>query len=463
MYVILRYPLRLKRSEDDDYYFLHNPSTHDTIKISNLLYFILKKASLGGVTVENLVNECIKEFGVDKEEAVHYINKGITLLRNENLIDIDTKPSVPIKVIEVPPVILDRVLITITWACNYRCIHCLQGETHVKSRELSTNDWIRTIKELSEYGIFHLFISGGEPFLRHDILDILKYAYDEGLVITLFTNASLITDNICKELKKLTTLNIQVSIHDINPNSFDDFTRVKGAYERTIRGLKKLIKHEIDVTVATCFRGRTIKKFTEFKKFLLDIGVKKWILSLIMPLGCAKINWNRLKVSDQEIKFFLENYFKLAKDNRFSYIGTIFNMELLQGDETIWRTASTSFDCNLYMQYINILPDGKVAPCDRLTFLSLGNLKEESFSKLINKKEMIEKQRAWARSVINKCLNCRFLNVCGGGCPGVFVSAEGISDKYPDPVVCRFFDVGLPIIMENASDYVRDKLERLLK
>ena len=87
-----------------------------------------------------------------------------------------------------------------TFRCNLTCAHCYVNkpadsrETH--ARELPLPRLLRLIDEITEAGTLFLLLSGGEPLLRHDFPELYRYAVRRGLLISLFTNATLVTDDI---------------------------------------------------------------------------------------------------------------------------------------------------------------------------------------------------------------------------------------------------------------------------
>lgn len=97
-----------------------------------------------------------------------------------------------------------RVLWEITNTCNYHCSYCIfSSESKKYEHELTTDEVKRAIKELKENNFTYIKFTGGEPFTRKDMTEILKYANEFGFDMDISTNASLITDGIAKELKNI--------------------------------------------------------------------------------------------------------------------------------------------------------------------------------------------------------------------------------------------------------------------
>jgi len=82
------------------------------------------------------------------------------------------------------------------------CEHCYTAG-RFSGPELTTEEALKMVAELAELGASHLAITGGEPFLRPDVLEIAREAHEHGLSVSFNTNGSLIDDRLARELRKL--------------------------------------------------------------------------------------------------------------------------------------------------------------------------------------------------------------------------------------------------------------------
>ena len=87
--------------------------------------------------------------------------------------------------------------IELTPRCSVNCVHCYineaPGNIDVKSKELTTAQWIEILDQIENAGAFFLMITGGEPLLRPDFDEIFQYTRKKGLIVTLFSNGTLLT------------------------------------------------------------------------------------------------------------------------------------------------------------------------------------------------------------------------------------------------------------------------------
>lgn len=126
----------------------------------------------------------------------------------------------------------------ITSKCNLRCLHCY-NESGILKNEISFELFKRLIDEFDEKP--DITFSGGEPLLHPDIWKMLEYAQDKiNNDSVLITNATLITDEIAKKLTA-SGIGVQVSLNGINAEQHDAICG-KGNYEKTLRGLDRLLE-----------------------------------------------------------------------------------------------------------------------------------------------------------------------------------------------------------------------------
>ena len=190
---------------------------------------ILKRFKLQEINLENYKNNkilIIKDV-INMNEINNFINSmecKFTLPNNES-----------------------KAIWEITHSCNYGCSYCIFScNKELIKGELTTNECFHVIDELEKCGFKHLKITGGEPFLRKDIIEILKYSSNK-MVVDISTNASLITPKVVEELNKINLKMIHVSL---DGNKYEhEKVRGKNTYESTIRGLEYLKKSKNKIRI----------------------------------------------------------------------------------------------------------------------------------------------------------------------------------------------------------------------
>ena len=148
-----------------------------------------------------------------------------------------------------------RVMFELTYNCNFKCKHCYVPPAYkreYKNRELKTKEVFAVLDQLKERGCFFLGFTGGEPFLRKDIMDILEYAKQCGFEVIIYTNGSLITDKIANELSRINPNKVDITIPAMSEAAFKRVTGVAGVREKVFRAIKLLHRKGIKLGFKTC-------------------------------------------------------------------------------------------------------------------------------------------------------------------------------------------------------------------
>lgn len=90
-------------------------------------------------------------------------------------------------------------------------------------------------------------------------------------------------------------------------------------------------------------------------------------------------------------------------------------------------------------------------------------MQNEKLEDIFSKTDVIEEHKKIAQGYLLTCSSCKFNEVCGSGCPGVIYAAQGLNSKYADPVACRLFYLGLPILLEHASEAAKKHILELIR
>jgi len=139
----------------------------------------------------------------------------------------------------------------ITARCNNNCRHCYINlpahDTQAKSKELKIDRIKDIINQAVDLGALWCLITGGEPLLRKDFFDIYLYIKKKGLLVSVFTNAALITKEHIDIFKKYPPRDIEITVYGVTKETYERITRVVGSYEAFMKGLTLLFKNGIKV------------------------------------------------------------------------------------------------------------------------------------------------------------------------------------------------------------------------
>jgi radical SAM protein with 4Fe4S-binding SPASM domain len=134
--------------------------------------------------------------------------------------------------------------IELTRRCNHRCRHCYNnlpaGDSQALAEELNTDELRSILDELAAAGCMWLLFTGGEILLRPDFSEIYLYAKKKGFLITLFTNGTLITPQLARELARRRPFSIEITLYGATPETYERVTGVPGSFGRCLQGIRRL-------------------------------------------------------------------------------------------------------------------------------------------------------------------------------------------------------------------------------
>ena len=133
----------------------------------------------------------------------------------------------------------------LTARCNCDCRHCYinlpAGDRHAQGKELSLQEIAALASQAVELGALWCLITGGEPLLRPDFPEIYLLLKKKGLLVSLFTNACLVTDEHVRLLQAYPPRDVEVSVYGVTRATYERVTRKPGSYAAFRRGLDRLL------------------------------------------------------------------------------------------------------------------------------------------------------------------------------------------------------------------------------
>ena len=168
--------------------------------------------------------------------------------------------------------------IDLTRSCNLSCIHCYLGKPAAaeisRSDEIRTEKWKQIIDEITVAGCLHLLITGGEPSLRKDFPEIYQHAVQNGLLVTVFSNATRVTDKILDLFTDLPPQTVEVSLYGATAETYEQITRVSGSFERCRQGIERLLSRGIRTALKTVLMTVNLHEFAAIEETARRLGVK---------------------------------------------------------------------------------------------------------------------------------------------------------------------------------------------
>lgn len=197
---------------------------------------------------------------------------------------------------------------TIAWevtrACAYACVHCRADAMHTPDpNELNTEEALRLIDRLAEFGSPILIFTGGDPMMRKDLYQLISHATQKGLRCSLTPTATALpTTARLEKARDAGIRRIALSLDAPVPEIHDNFRQVPGSWQRTMDILRRAQQVGLSVQVNTTVARHNVNSLNEMIPFLQEVGAVQWSLFFLVPTGRAQAS-NMISAEEHEQVF----------------------------------------------------------------------------------------------------------------------------------------------------------------
>ncbi len=316
----------------------------------------------------------------------------------------------------------------LTYRCNLACEHCyldaggspqVDTENFADRSELGTEECFSVIDEIAAFAPECLTIlTGGEPLLRRDILEIVRRAADRGLWVVVGTNGVRITENVGRRLADAGARGLSLSLDALDPDRHDRFRRVRGAWRNTVEGAGILTRAGLPFIVQTTAGSHNAGELEAIADFAHDrLAAKVWNLYFLVPTGRGQFVSDMTPAQYDDV---LASLYRIQKkyNGRMlvnakcapHFIKTV--LENNDSDARIRIYSGGAGGCPAGTHYMGIRPNGDVTPCPYLPVFA-GSLRSSRLADLWNSSELFTDIRRRA-SLGGRCGACEMNAHCGG-------------------------------------------------
>jgi len=345
----------------------------------------------------------------------------------------------------------------LTYRCNLACEHCyldaggtpLVGTENFADRsELGTEECFRVIDDIAAFAPECLTIlTGGEPLLRRDILEIVRRAAERELWVVVGTNGVRITENLARRLAEAGARGLSLSLDALDPERHDRFRNVRGAWHNTVEGAQILDRTGLPFIVQTTAGSHNLGELDAIADFAHDrLAAKVWNLYFLVPTGRGQFvsdmtaaqydevlsslyriqqKYNRrmlvnAKCAPHYIKTVLENAPRPGSGpsspgspaDLSAGVSTKAEALAKAGLSPIRIYSGGAGGCPAGTHYMGIRPNGDVTPCPYLPVFA-GNLRRSPLADLWTSSELFTGIRRRS-SLGGRCGACEMNAHCGG-------------------------------------------------
>ena len=372
---------------------------------------------------ETVFKDDVMEFITDMAKRGFYLIDGKSLIEKteEEMDESNTSNGIWIKV---------------TNRCNLRCSYCYANAGEGEEAEITVDEIRDILEELQEKNFEKIIITGGDPLMRKDILEILEVCKKYGKV-QLLTNGT-IREEIFEKIIGLVDA-IQISI-DSYEETFHDKNRGKGSFQKAISSIKFLTSIDPEkVVIAMTPTPEYMADIVKMIKFCLELKVTHLHINRFVPYGRAESYQDHFDIEkfyqwvDKGYEFLRNTYVNFYKQNKPFQFTLDVSSDLCNQVYSKGKKISCGLNCN----QISVDSNGNVYLCPALHVpeLLLGNIRTEKISNIIEN----SKKRFGMFSVDNlpKCQECDERYYCGGGCRAIALSETG--DLYATENSCDIY------------------------
>lgn len=311
--------------------------------------------------------------------------------------------------------VLNDVSLEIIQKCLNQCMHCSSNSCY-KSEAILDFDIIKEVIEDIEYlGGKRLCLSGGEPFLHPEIIDIIGYATSKELFLDIYSSGIIgtpgrekaISKELLYECKKNGLRRIIFNLQSQNPETYDSIMHTKNNFPLVIESIKNSQMCGIETEIHFVPMKQNYKEIKDVVKLAKDLKVNQVSFLKLVTHGRAKENKTQIELSEQETIHVQKELYKIKKDGSNIRIG----LPLLFPEKQNM--------CHAVKEKIYIKFDGSVFGCEAFKYIKFFDdinneiLPDNVYSKrlreiycsspfLLKSKELIKKYSC----DISNCENC---------------------------------------------------------
>jgi radical SAM protein with 4Fe4S-binding SPASM domain len=324
----------------------------------------------------------------------------------------------------------------LTYRCNLACEHCyldaggapLVGTENFADRsELGTDECFRVIDEIAAFAPECVTIlTGGEPLLRRDILEIVRRASERGLWVVVGTNGVSITENVAKRLADAGARGLSLSLDALDADRHDRFRKVRGAWRNTVEGAEILNRTGLPFIVQTTAGSHNLGELDAIADFAHDrLAAKVWNLYFLVPTGRGQFVSD---ITPEQYDEVLASLYRIQRkyDRRMlvnakcapHYIKTALEHAVVSADASaeahlpIRTYSGGAGGCPAGTHYMGIRPNGDVTPCPYLPVFA-GTLRNASLADLWTSSSLFADIRR-RTALGGRCGECELNGHCGG-------------------------------------------------
>lgn len=309
-----------------------------------------------------------------------------------------------------------RLLQQIFWECTLRCnLNCLHCGSDCRKDDMPDDmpfeDFAIVLDDVAAKRNPHKIMvvtTGGEPLVRSDIIDCGREITHRGFIWGMVSNGMLLTEKKLYELIEAGLKSIAISLDGFE----DNHNWMRGnnrSFEHAVNAIIALKKTPITWDVITCVNSRNFYSLIQFKDFLISLGVRKWRIFTVFPMGRAANNEEML-LSAKQFKLLMEFIVQVRNEGK---IALSYSCEGYLGQYEM-KVRNHPFFCGAGINVASIRYNGAISGCLSIrSDFDQGNIYTDHFMDVWENRFASFRNKEWMKK--KECSNCKVWNICKGG------------------------------------------------
>lgn len=304
----------------------------------------------------------------------------------------------------------------VTGRCNNDCRHCYinlpANDERAKAGELSLGEISEIADQAVSLGTMWCLITGGEPLLREDFTDIYMSLKRKGLLVSVFTNCTLIGDEHVRVFKRYPPRDVEVSVYGVTKETYERVTRRKGSFDRFMQGLDQLQDNGVRVRLKAMAMRSNVHEIPEIARFCRERTKDYFRFDPLLHLrfdGNPRRNdeIKKERLSSREI-VALER----ADEERFASLSN--NCGELIDEEFSHTGCDHLFHCGAGNGSFSVSHEGLFRLCSSLWHPDcVYDLRKGTLAEAWNDfTPMVRDMRSGRREFLETCRKCELINLC---------------------------------------------------
>lgn len=362
----------------------------------------------------------------------------------------------------IPPHYLDTLNIKITNDCNLKCKHCLEAKREIK-KGLTFEQIAKLIDDASCLGANEIVLTGGEPFMRDDIVKIIELIDSLQMKTTIFTNGTIIPDSFFTDVKGMNVF-IRVSLEGAAPE-INDAIRGAGSFSATISTMKRCNENGIPFGVAITVNALNFSTYKDVIMLAHQYHAVEIEASDVINMGNASDNQHLLLSEDQLVQLRIE-MLALMVNNSALRRGMGMNRPEYSLNVHSKNSRLLRKCCNAGISSCVVDTNGDVYPClmfvDEIEY-NCGNVNAMPFRDIWWECSVLDIFRNLHIGDVSTCATCDLVEECAGGCRAIAYAKTKDILAPVDETYCNVTRRALEIFKRTElAEQVRMVQERIL-